>query len=447
MPPGAFATFTSDIGIIEAKWRATVRFLAFPVRKEEQAMKKGFFLVMIAVLAAARGNTADDVCKPNEPKEQCDFVKSWIDKPQEEVSKANTGVSSNVSPAQSTTKDFLSKLAAALAVPMSGDGARPLTIDYNVPLLNGQRLKLQTVLAKPEPSGDVKQRLGGNASAMTAVKDSLSQLDDVSVSATLDTSTLRLGRSLAPHRDAYRAMLVAVKNQNGDPETFARQFAFLLNHQPQIYGSVLHHERKSIAGPNERSARLTYEMGFLNLNTFRKNAQCRAVTDANAPACATALADLAGDHATVDDPNNRLAMSVEYRAADGVTVALPEYALNFHANNAHSFVYALAYGRNSMMMKNDRIDLAVNYEDTTLSAATDLVTSASLAPSAQAVAAAGAKAVRDRFVASATYTYKVNDMMSMPFSLIYANHASYLGDVGRKLNAHFGISLKMPSGQ
>ena len=53
--------------------------------------------------------------------------------------------------------------------------------------------------------------------------------------------------------------------------------------------------------------------------------------------------------------------------------------------------------------------------------------------------------VRDRFVASATYTYKINDMMSMPFSLVYANHASYLGDVDHKLNAHFGISFKMPS--
>ena len=189
-------------------------------------------------------------------------------------------------------------------------------------------------------------------------------------------------------------------------------------------------------------------MGFRNLNAFAKsnNGECRIVNEGNAKRCAEALSDFAGKQAAVDDSADRVSMSVEYRTSDGVSVALPQYKVDFHAANAHSFVYALAYGRNSMFMKNDRIDVSVNYEDTTLSAATDIVAPApagGMAAFAEAAATTTPKAVRDRFVATATYSYKINDMMSMPFSLIYANHASYLGDVGRKLNAHFGISVKM----
>src|SRR5204863_66264 len=132
------------------------------------------------------------ICKPNETKEQCDdFVKKWIDKPEKDAMQANTGVSTVASPAQSTTKDFLSMLAAALLVPTTGDGARQMTLETNVPLLDGHRLKLQTVLARPELSPDLKQRLGSNAAALTDVQHSLSNVDDVSVSASLDAATRR----------------------------------------------------------------------------------------------------------------------------------------------------------------------------------------------------------------------------------------------------------------
>jgi hypothetical protein len=399
-------------------------------------MKKALLTVLVAVVTAARGSAADDVCKPDD--EPCNFAKTWIGVLHADVAGTNTGVGSLVSPTQSATKDFLSKLTASLSVPMSGSGARPLTIDYNLPLLTGQRIKLQTTLAKPELSGDLRQRLGSNATAVKSLNDSLSELDDVSVSAALDASTRRYGRNLDPHRDAYLVMLKAVKDQS----TFANQFAFLLNHQPQIYGSVLYHDRKDIAGPKERSARVTYEMGFSNLNDFYK--RCESVTSTNAAQCAAAVQNIAGDGKSADDRADRLSMSVEYRASGGLTVALPQYSVNFHAANAHTFVYSLAWGRNRMMKEGDRIDVAVNYEDTTLSEAHDVVapSRAGAAPFAD-VAVTTHAAVRDRFVASATYTYKISSMMSMPFSLIYANHASYLGDVGRKLNAHFGISLKM----
>lgn len=426
-------------------------------------MKRSLLMFIIAVVVTVSAPAEESVCKDKETPKDCfaRFGAEWARKTnatsaaQTAVSRTNTGIANLTSSSQSTAKDFLSMLAAALIVPMSGDGSRPLAVDFNVPVpvFGEQRLKLQAVLARPELSPEVKQRLASNAAAMTAMKDSLSELDDVTVSGTLDPSTLRLGRSITPHRDAYQAMLDArfrteTPAAMGTPEQlrtaaddlisdFAGKFALLLNNQPQLYGSVLYRARRNVAGPNERSARVTYEMGFRNLNRFYKRSRtCRTLTDANATECAELLDAFAGTTAE-NDSADRVAMSVEYRSSNGLTVALPEYALHLDVSRAHSFVYSLAYGRNNMMIKKGRIDLAVNYEDTTVSEAADVI--------ANEAVTGGPKAVRDRFVASATYTYMINDTMAMPLSLVYANHAAFLGDVDRRLNAHIGVTFKMPA--
>ena len=405
-------------------------------------MKRRLLVLIIAAVTTWNAN-AEDFCKPGEDRKACKdrFIAAWKTRPQEEVAGANTGVSNLVSPAQSTSKDFLSMLAAALLVPMNGDGSMPLALDFNVPVVLGgqeQRIKLQTVLAKPQLSGELRQRLAGNAAALTAMNDSVSEFDDVTVSAALNPSTRGLGRSLVPHQAAYDKMLdTRFGETEAAVEDLAGGFALLLNNQPQLFGSVLYRTRRNVAGPDERSARLTYEMGFHNLNRFyRRNPDCAAPTDANAADCAKKVVRYAGADSVADDPANRLALSVEYKLSNALTVAIPEYSVNYRASDAHTFIYSLSYGRN-FLMRNGRIDLAVNYEDTTVSEVTDLVP--------RAEAADAPVTVRDRFVASATYTYKINDNMAMPFSLIYANHAAFLGDVDRKLNAHFGISFKMPS--
>jgi len=411
--------------------------------------------VMLFIIAAAFTAQiyAADSCKPGDPAFQAcieKFADDWAPRAQEDVDGANTGISNLASPSQSAAKDFLSRLAAALLVPTSGSGAGPLAIDYNipVPLLGEQHLKLQAVLERPDLSDSLKQRLAGNTATLTKTKDSLSELDDITVSAALEPSTQGLGRSLTPHRPAYVALLAAhlrgveEARQGAVAREFAQPFAVLLSNQPQFFGSVIYHSRKNIAGADEQSARLTYEMGFRNLNTFfRENRGCVEPKDDMARAnCAAELIKHAGVTDLSKDPGNRMAFSIEYRQAKGFTVLIPN-AAHFRASDANSFVYSLSYGRNRMMMDNGRLDLSVNYEDTSVSEVTDLSPSgAAIAPAADAP-----KPVRDRFVASATYTYKINNNMAMPVTLTYANHASYLGDVGRKLNAHFGITFKMPN--
>ena len=440
---------------------------------------------LVAVLAG-NASAAEQRCTTSDTLRECfkKVMPSWSGdsegRVQETMITANTGVSSLVSPTQSTAKDFLSILAAALAVPVSGDGSRPLTLEHNRPfhLIGGveQQLKLQVVLAKPELSGELEQRLDSNTAAINSLKDSLSELDDATVSVTLDPSTVRFGRSLTPHRDWYESMLNGLalaeflKERNianadvriadiptlsvAEIETaanavaasmsteFADRFSVLLNNQPQFYGSVLYHTRKDLAGPSEHSARVTYEMGFHDLNKFYNVKGC-AESDGKDPAdCAQKLIDFANATTTDKDPADRVAFSLEYRRYGDLTVALPDFpSVGYRSEGGHTFVYSLAYGRNSMMNAG-RWDVAVNYEDTVAPKVTDLVPAGSKSVAPAVVAAPP----RDRFVASATYTYKMTESMAMPFSLVYANHASFLGDVDRKLSAHFGITFKMPTG-
>ena len=439
-------------------------------------MRKGLLTLLLAIVMTGQATAEDPKCTANDTLQDCLAKRdqTWGANPaslaQQWTAATNTGVSGLLTPTQTTTKDFLSMLTAAFAVPMSGDGARPVSIAWNVPIspLGGgeEHINLQAVFAKPEMGGDLKQRIGSNAAAVTAVNDSLSEFDDLTVRASFGPSMKLFGRSATPHRVAYAAMFheymettaldtVARDNEmkaatlgeakvrpavietaiDTEADRFAEQFSILLNNQPQIYGEVVYRALKNVAGPDERSARLTFEMGFHNLNAFyADHPECGGA--APAANCASALMDAA--KAADAAPEDRVAVSIEYRRWSALSVVIPDLA-NFSAPRARSFVYSVTYGRNHMMTEKGRLDVEVNYEDTTARTVTDVV------PALFLTGDAASEAVRDRFVASATYTYQINGQMAMPLTLTYANHGSFLGDVDRRLNAHFGLSFKMPS--
>jgi hypothetical protein len=417
---------------------------------------------------------------------------------QQILSTANTGISSVSSPAQSTVKDFASLLSAFLDIPTSNSGSKPITLDHNFPIHvfggDEERLKLEAILAKPDLNTEVTNRLTGNDAAVTALKKDLSELDDATVSLTLSPSTRHMGRSITPHRDVYQTLLapritdktqaeadLALENLLDDlniPDTelhkpinsirgldvavveaaargaalqnaidLATKFAVLLNNQPQFYGSAIYHSRKDVAGFDERSVRIAYEMGFHNLNEFyAHHQQCSEAktitTPAAANACATDLISFVKASKTDDDPANRFSFALEYKGSSAWNVVIPQYSLNFSAPKAHTFIYSIGYGRNTTM-KEGRIDVAVNYEDSSVSHVSDNV-ALSVPGLRTAMAADASSPVHDRFVASLTYTQKVSENLTIPISFIYANHASFLGDVSRKLNAHFGINYKLP---
>ncbi|MGH9421815.1 MAG: hypothetical protein ACRD3J_17695, partial [Thermoanaerobaculia bacterium] len=52
---------------------------------------------------------------------------------------------------------------------------------------------------------------------------------------------------------------------------------------------------------------------------------------------------------------------------------------------------------------------------------------------------------KDQFVASLTFSQKVSDTLTMPLSIVYANHADYLPQTDKRLGVHFGVSYKVPN--
>jgi hypothetical protein len=412
-----------------------------------------------------------------------------------EVTTANAGLTSLVSPNGSAVIDFLSRLTGSMQMSSLSANGQTLTFDWNPPLNATQPFKLQAVLNDPKVSTSVTTALASNAAAVTALNDEMTNTDDITVSGSYSMVNESYGRSIEPHRTLFQslmttvvsntaavddAMFVALQNagitmatfgtkfQNMSGDDAAKQrtlaaveaasrggkltldaasaltgaFAKLLNNQPQVYVSAMYHDRTPVAGPNEWIAKATYEYGFKNLNTFRKSyaAQCDPLLmtdDLKKQSCVDLLEKYAGDTKAPDagsDPG-RVAFSVEYRGADANNVKIPQYSLDLATKAGHSLVGSLTYGRVMMARedrKSGRIDVAMSYEDISNAAAIPSI----ITPSAD---------IKDRWVGSITYTQKMSDNMSFPISLVYANHSSYLPGVDRKLNAHFGLQYKMPA--
>ncbi|HEX9985907.1 MAG TPA: hypothetical protein VGF69_21785 [Thermoanaerobaculia bacterium] len=405
---------------------------------------------------------------------------------QQRVAAANTGAPGVLSPASSAVKDFLSLLSASLESSTTSSNGQVLTFDYNpdVEILGTpDALKLQVSFAKPELNAKYTAALATNAAALQSANDDLTNTDDITFVGSFQPTSRLFGRSIEPHRPLFEAMLIsqvpttdlaarnaalveAVKAGGimSETQTFgsipvatraptivafenaARQqaamrkplkafsdvFARLLNNQPQLYASGIYEARKNIAGPNTFSGKVTYEMGAKNLNGFRRKfgTTCNETTiadSATADRCATLLATYAGAASSVDD---RLVFSLQYDRSDQRWISDPALGLDFGYPRTTSLVYEVKYGRtmNGAITgtTNGRLDATVKYED---------------------VMDDGdpANDISSRTTGSLTYTLKINDTVNLPLSLVYASDPADLTDTNRKLNAHFGLVLKLPT--
>jgi hypothetical protein len=208
-------------------------------------------------------------------------------------------------------------------------------------------------------------------------------------------------------------------------------FVRLLNNQPQFYATALEHARDKLVGPNETSAKVTYEIPFApNLNTFyagdgRSCTPGAAIAAARAADCATKLRALAGTTPDATNSQSRLAIAAEYHELAKTDINLTQYTVKLQKPGSHSFSGSLTFGyvldTKGDVTKSDRIDVSVTYENVS-----------------------GDPLKKDRGIGSLTFTKKLSDTMTFPISLVYANHARYLSTVDRKLNVHFGLVYKMP---
>ena len=208
----------------------------------------------------------------------------------------------------------------------------------------------------------------------------------------------------------------------------------LINNQPQAYVSGTYHYRNPLVGPDEWTVKATFELAPKSLNRFLRGSAdvCGDPTVKGDPikdadACATRLVSFAAVDDPAKQPNatDRLSFSIEYKHAKGESVDLSDFmiATPVDRHATHSLVYSLTYGHplTGTVLKDARVDVAVNYQDIS-----------------------NDPKKKDRFVASLTFSQKISDTMTLPLSLTYANHTEYLPQTDRRLGVHFGISYKIP---
>lgn len=418
---------------------------------------------------------------------------------QQTVAAANTGVTSAATtPTASALQDFLSILSASLQSSSLTAKGNTLTFDWNPHFATDQPVKFEAVFAQPTLSSAATTAFGTNATGLTTAKDSLTNTDDITASITYSPANTNFGRSIDPHRaffdqlvstaftdaaaQADDALIVGLQGAGVTSlsfpkkieeittdvaqqqaliakieaaakaqqqlitfaDTLTRSYAKLLNNQPQLNLSLQYHERNELVGPSEMIAKATFEYGFRNLNTFfrRHRASCdpAVVAQNPTPTAMTQCIDLLQRYAGNSGPDDggdggRVSVSVEYRAADAVHVDLTQYAVKYDVDSGRSLVGTVTGGwivAPRENRKSGRLDLSVSYEDIRNAA---VLTGVTPVP-------ADAK---DRLIGSVTYTQKITDTLSFPIALVYANHADYLSNVDRKLNAHFGLQYKLPA--
>jgi hypothetical protein len=454
-------------------------------------MRTAAFFLTVAIASGVAAQQQTPTCDANDTPVTClnkflPSVAAATEQTLSQVAAANTGVTNLVSPSTSALKDFLSAFSASVESATVTESGNAITLDTNLPAplhADAHKLKLQIVIATPQLDSQIVTALGSNAAQINTLENELSSTDDVTGSLSYNPATTRIGRSIAPHGDFFSALVAAtfppqasidqarrdaIRAANiTDPslpfsaiadvtaranaiqafqntgsalsgalkttETMRNAFALLLSNQPQAFASALYHYRGELVGPSEYALKATYEASTRNLHSFYKLYRtCTPDTFRNIAAaekattagdCLTKLQQYAAPLANKES-GARLSFSLEYKKSDARSYALPENLGAVTNAESKSTMATLTLGLVPMgraTSTTGRLDFSASYEDVS-----------------------GDPLKDDRFVASATYTQKINDMLSIPISLVYANHDQYLSNVNEKLNAHFGLIYKLP---
>jgi hypothetical protein len=213
----------------------------------------------------------------------------------------------------------------------------------------------------------------------------------------------------------------------GTDQNFAKMVE-MINNQDQFYVTGTGHRRDELIGPNEFNIKLFYERGLGNIRSLRK-----AIPDCFGPEAEAKWAGPSGDcldkySQAVKNWNpeegNRLSFSLEYANRESHHIGRPDIGLNLDKAGNWSLIGKAAYGRylsiNQDGQQSTRLDVSASWENV------------SDDPERQ-----------DRGVASVTFTQRINDDLSIPIALVYANHSKFKGEVDKDLSAHFGLSYKL----
>jgi hypothetical protein len=196
-------------------------------------------------------------------------------------------------------------------------------------------------------------------------------------------------------------------------------FVDLLSNQPQLSLEASADLRDDIVGPDEMGAKVRYEVGFSNLNGLRRHCRKRRLAETDT-ACLRSYVDAPGVKESLER-GDRFFLSAEFKKRRDYGVALPDDAVTLSLPGTWDFVGGFGLGR--YVVRGDqegRLDLTgewIYHRDD---------------PNRQ-----------NRFVASASYTQRITDTLSLAAGVNYSSRPEFLGDVDKKLGAKFGLRYKL----
>lgn len=421
----------------------------------------------------------------------------------EDLAEENTGVPEIGSAMDSSLKDFLTLFTASVETATLTEGENKLTLDLNVRppgRADSTPFKVQAVFATPELSADVKEKLTGTA--LTSAEESLDDLDDVTVNATYNRVTRNFGRALSPHRRLFQLIVRDARTAEGDPtrsielirvlQRFDQELPFkghqdprliefgqlsatqrtaieaaviaaaeeakaasdayrartrangivefreLLNQQPQLYFTISRRQRNELAGANETAIRASLEWGGRSLRNFYSDAAgtcseeklALATTDIGSQAakdCLAAFRAFARDSDTrrAIASTGRGSISLEYSGVDerDFDLDLLDPAVNIKSDDSESLVVKATWGWvvTAAPNREGRFDINASLQNYTGDADRD-----------------------NRIEASAVYSQKLTDTLTIPLGIVYANQDKYLPEVTKQLSMHVGLVYKVP---
>lgn len=201
-------------------------------------------------------------------------------------------------------------------------------------------------------------------------------------------------------------------------ETDFFHFIDLINNQPQFHVKFETTARDELVGPDEISATVSYEVGSVNVNAYRR--ECGEDTDTIR--CYRRF--LNPKRLTRLKRGNRLKFSVEYSDIDDYHLEFPDDGVTLDIAGDRKIVGSLTYGRylefDETGEGRSRIDLEVSYQNF----GDD--------PNRQ-----------DRALANLTYSRRLVEDLVFSTGLVYANKPEFLGEVDQEVSARLGFNYKI----
>lgn len=245
-----------------------------------------------------------------------------------------------------------------------------------------------------------------------------------------ETTALGFVKAMEDAREAL------IANANAYDATARRNGLFdlmnLVNNQPQFVFAAKARLRDEVAGPSEYSARLIYEFGGVNVNTygrFQTNRCSKKKNDDNKSKEALeveCLTEFVSRNREAISSGNRFAFSAEYTRRDSYSFA--DFGVMLDEDKQSSFVSKLTYAQNLGFGKElfgvgskSRIDLSASYDD---------VSSDPMR--------------HDRAIANATFAQELSNGLFLTVSLEWANKPEYRVDSNEEVSVMAGISYKLP---